>query len=68
MFFLINKYNFCFYFDFFQTKQYFMLIFLKELFRSEQFYFSEDDFVDLFVPPDNTYVQFHSLLSYLGSS
>ena len=45
-----------------------MLIFLQELFRSEQFYFSEDDFVDLFVPPDNTYVQLHSLLSYLGSS
>ena len=68
MFFLINTYNFCFYFYFFQTKQYFMLIFLQELFRSEQFYFSEDDFGDIFVPPDDTYVQFHSLLSYLGSS
>ena len=45
-----------------------MLIFLQELFRSEQLYFSEDDFVDLLVPPDNTYVQLHSLLFYLGSS
>jgi len=37
--------------------QYFILIFLQELFRLELLFFSEDDFVDLFVPPDNTYVQ-----------
>ena len=37
-------------------------MFLQELFRSELLYFSEDDFVDIFVPPYNTYVQFHSFV------
>ena len=66
--FLIIKYNFWFCFSFFQTIQYFILLFLQELFCSEPLFFSEDDFVDLFVPPDNTYVQQICIAKHLLTS
>ena len=48
---------FLFLFFFFSNYTIFYFIISSGTICSEPLFFSEDDFVDLFVPPDNTYVQ-----------
>jgi hypothetical protein len=66
--FLIDTHHFCFCFYFFQTIQYFISLFLQDLLWSELLFFSEDDFVDLFVSPDNTYVPNNCITKHLLTS